>query len=140
MIKSNVMLCADNVIRDAETDLISIVGIAEDIIPEGLPLFIPRFMILIFLQRDDSDPSDIKCTLRITLNGDQLLEKTLTIGFKGKKRNRTIINIGGLPIAKQGILETSLWLDDKMLNQYKMVVKEPRKLKVEIQQEPAKKK
>ena len=140
MIRSILMLCADGIIRDAETNLISVFKIYENIVPEGLPLFIPRFMILAFLQRDDSDPSEIKCTLRITLNEEKILEQALNINFKGKARNRTIINVGGLPIPKQGMLETSLWLNDDMLNQYKIMVQEPRKPKVEIQKEPTKKK
>ena len=128
------MLCADGVIRDAETNNISVFTIFENITPEGLPLLIPRFMILAFLQRDDSDPSEIKCTLRITLNEEKILEQALDINFQGKKRNRTIINIGGLPIAKQGTLNTSLWLDNEILNQYKIEVAEPRKPKVETHQ------
>lgn len=134
MISSSLMLCAEGVIRDAETNNISVFKIFENITPEALPLLIPRFMVLAFLQRDDSDPLKIKCTLRITLNEEKILEQALNINFQGKKRNRTIINIGGLPILKQGILGTSLWLDDDMLNQYKVVVQEPRKPKVETQQ------
>lgn len=134
MIRSSLMLCAQGVIRDAETNNISVFAIFENITPEGLPLLIPRFMVLAFLERDDSDPSEIKCSLRITLGEETILEQVLDINFQDKKRNRTIINIGGLPVSKQGTLETSLWLANEMLNQYKIEVKEPRKPKVETHQ------
>jgi len=134
MIRSSLMLCADGVIRDAETNNISVFKIFETITPEGLPLLIPRFMVLAFLERDDSDPSEIKCSLQITLSEETILEQVLDINFQGKKRNRTIINIGGLPVRKQGTLETSLWLDNEKLNHYNIEVAEPRKPKVKIQQ------
>jgi len=134
MIKSSLMLCAEGIIRDAETNNISVFKIFENIIPEGLPLFFPRFMVLVFLDREDKDPSEIKCTLRIKLNQENLVEKVVSISFQNKKRNRIIANIGGLPIEKQGTLETSLWLGDKMLNKYKVVINEPRKTTVETKQ------
>lgn len=134
MIRSSLMLCANGVIRDAETNNISVFTIFENITPEGLPLLIPRFTVLAFLERDDSDPSEIKCSLLITLNEETILKQALDINFQDKKRNRTIVNISGLPIAKQGTLETSLWFNDNMLNRYKVDIKEPRRPKVETSQ------
>ena len=128
------MLCAEGIIRDTETNRISVFQIFEHITPEGLPLLFTHFKILVFIDREDKDPSEIKFNLRINLNKEKLLEKAVSVNFHDKKRNRTIINVGGLTIGNPGILQASIWLDDKMLNEYKVIINEPRKPKVETRQ------
>jgi len=125
------MLCADRVIRDAQSNSISVINIFEEIKPEGLPLFISRFMVFVLLKRKtDEDPSKIRCKLRIAIGSNNLLEHVLNIDFQDKKRNRTIVNIGGLVIPSSGILETSIWLDERMLNTFQVEIREPRRTKV----------
>ena len=135
MITSSSMLCADRVIRDAETNSISVINILEEITPEGLPLFIPRVMIFALLHRNkEEDPSQIKCTLRIGIGDNKLLERELDIDFQDKGRNRTIINIGGLVISTNGILEASLFLEERLLNQFSFIVNAPRRIDVAKQE------
>ena len=129
------MLCADRVIRDAATNSISVINILEEITPEGLPLFIPRVMIFALLHRDkEEDPSQIKCTLRIGIGDNKLLERELDIDFQDKGRNRMIINIGGLVISTSGMLEISLFLEERLLNQFKFMVNVPRRIDVAKQE------
>jgi hypothetical protein len=135
MITSSLMLCADRVIRDAETNNISAIGILEEITPEGLPLFIPRVMIFALLHRDkEEDPSQIECTLRIIIGDNKLLERKLVVDFKDTGRNRTIINVGGLVISTNGMLEVSLFLEERLLNQFKFIVNPPRRIDVAKQE------
>lgn len=135
MITSSLMLCADRVIRDAETNNISVIGILEGITPEGLPLFVPRLMIFALLNRDkEEDPSQIKCTIRIGIGDSKILEHELDIDFQDKARNRTIVNIGGLVISTNGMLEVSLLLGKQLLNKFNFIVNEPRQIKVEKQE------
>ena len=135
MITSSLILCADRVIRDAETNNISIINILEEMTPEGLPLFIARVMIFALLHRDkEKDPSQIKCTLRIGIGDNRLLERELNVDFRDKGRNRTIINIGGLVISTSGILEASLFLEERLLNQFRFLVHAPRQIDVTKQE------
>jgi len=135
MITSSLMLCADRVIRDAETNNISAIGILEAITPEGLPMFIPRIMILAFLHRNkEEDPSKIKCTFRIEIGDNKLLEHELVVDFQDKERNRTIINVGGLAISTNGMLEVSLFLEERLLNQFKFIINAPRRIDVAKQE------
>lgn len=133
MISSSLMFCADGIIRDANKNSISAFNIFEEVTPEGLPLIYPRFMVFALLHRDTGDQTEIACTLRISIGGKTFFEKTFRVDFQDKKRNRTIVNIGGLVIPNFGTLETSLWLDQHLLNQFKFVVNKPRKPKVKVE-------
>lgn len=135
MITSSLMICADRIIRDATTNNISVINIIENIAPEGLPLFIQRFMIFALLDRNkEEDPSQIKCTVRIRISGNKLLERNLNVDFQDKERNRTIIDIGGLVIPTIGTLEASLLLQRRVLNKYTLIVKAPRRIDVTKQE------
>ena len=129
------MLCADRVIRDAETNSISVINILEEITPEGLPLIIPRVTIFALLHRNkEEDPSLIKCTFRIGVGDNTLLEGELNVDFQDKERNRTIINIGGLVISTSGMLEVSLFLEERLLSQFKFMINLPRRIDVAKQE------
>ena len=131
MLTCSIMLCADRVIRDAQSNAISVINILEEITPEGLPIFIQRFMIYAFLHRDpESDPSKVRCQILITIGTNRLVEHDLEIDFQGKKNNRTIVDIGGLVIPASGRLETSLSYDGSKLNSFGFEIREPRSTKV----------
>lgn len=135
MITSSLMICADRVIRDGTTNNISVINIIETISPEGLPLFIQRFMIFALLHRNkEEDPSQIQCTVRISIGSNKLLERKLNVDFQDKERNRTIIDIGGLVIPTNGTLEASLLLKRRVLNQFKFIVNAPRRIDVAKQE------
>ena len=135
MITSPLMVCADRVIRDAQTNNISVINIIEGITPEGLPLFIQRFMIFAFLERNiKEDPSQIKCKVRIKISGNKLLENVIVVDFKDKERNRLIYEIGGLVIPTNGTFEASLLLGRRVLNKYELIVQPPRRIDVAKQE------
>ena len=131
MIKSDLMLCAQGVVRDAQTSTISVFNIMEEITPEGLPVLVQQFMVYARLLRDiENDPSTIECNLKMAIGDKILFEHVVNVSFQDKARNQMIINIAGLVIPIIGDLETSLWYSDNMINQYVVTIKEPRQPKV----------
>ncbi len=116
MIKPKLMLCADAVIRDAETNAISIFNIIEEIGAEALPLLIPRFVVYNLLERDDDDPVKVAATLRLTIDDESLFEQGITLNFQDKKRNRSIFTLHGLALFRPGILKVSLSVEDHELD------------------------
>ena len=134
MVTSDLMLCAQSVIRDAETSALSVVNILEDMVPEGLPLLVPRFMVYARLHRDiQKDPQTVECKIRVSITDKTLIEHTINIDFQDKAANRLVVDISGLVIPTVGELETTLWQDSRLLNKYVVNVREPRKPKVAVQ-------
>ena len=132
MLKCDLMLCAQGVIRDIQTHAISVFNIIEELIPEGLPVLLQQFMVYAHLWRDiTNDPSSFECVLKIATSDKTLFEHTINIDFQDKAKNHTIINVSGLVIPSVGALETSLMYGDDLLNSYVIQVNEPRKAKIE---------
>ena len=122
MIRSKLMLCADNVVRDAETNNISVFNIFEEFPLEALPALIPRFAILNILERDDDDDDEISCTLEMNLSGADIFTQQFDISFQDKNRTRSIVHIGGLPLSRPGTLKVALRLGESLLGEYRIGV------------------
>jgi len=127
MITSSMMICAERVIRDIQTNQISVINILEEMTPEGLPIFIQRLMIFAFLHREIKvDPEKITCIFRISTGSQKLFEHELDVHFQDKATNRSIVDIGGLVVPVTGVVEISLLLEETLLNKYSFRVNEPR--------------
>ncbi len=102
MIRSKLLLCAENVILDSHTNSLSVINIFEDITPDGLPLMLPKFSILLILEREMEDPRDIELSIKIKLDDFVLYEVNQPTSFQDKLKARSIMTIGGLLIQKPG--------------------------------------
>lgn len=128
------MLCADAALRDAETNSISIFSIFEEITVQTLPILIPRFVIVNLLEREETDPATPECQLKIKLGEDILLEQQLRLNFQEKKRTRSIVTIGGLPLTHSGLLSVAISYDNEPVADYTIEVAAPVQLNVQALQ------
>lgn len=135
MIISKLMLCAENVIRDAETNKISVFNIFEKIASPGFPLFIQKLLVFNRIERAKDDPRQIDCELKIMNNDIELLKKPLRVDFQDRMRNRTIVDISGLTVPNPGILKVILSYAERDLNSYEIIVNRIGEPQVEIQGE-----
>lgn len=123
MLKSSLILCAIGVVIDSRSNNVSVFNILEEISPVNFPAFLPEVAVLNFLERDSlDDQSIVNLTLRLSIGGESLFQQVLSVNFQDKLRNRTVINIGGLPIPRPGKLDFSIIIDDVVLDQYEIVV------------------
>lgn len=110
--KINIALSCEDIIRDAETNSISIHNIIEELNAERIPFIIPKFAIFYLIEKEEGDNEEEKAKLVIK-NGDKDLQTfPISIGFQDKIRNRNIIKIGGLPISVPGELSVELKKED----------------------------
>ena len=122
MIRPRLLLCAEGVVRDAQTNTISVFNILEQLRFPSFPAAFPRFWVLSVLERDDDDPEEITTTLRIAIGEQIILEHNLDVSFQGQKRTRNIVAFGALPLPQPGVLNVSVSLDDRLLHQYEIEV------------------
>ena len=118
MIRPKLILCADYVLLDSQTNSVTAFSIIEDITPEGFPVFLPRFSILSVLERDPEDPDSIVTKVDVSLDDQSVYSAEGPIEFQGKKRSRHITILGGLPIPKPGVLSATISTEGRELHRY----------------------
>jgi len=113
MIRSKLMLFAENIIRDAQTNNISAINIIEEFSSPAFPLFLAGFNVLNLLEREKDDEQTISLLLKIFLNEDELTSLDIHMDFQDKLGNRNIVTINGLVLPNSGILRAVLLHNEK---------------------------
>lgn len=116
--KSRFVICAENVIRDAESGALSIINMLDTIASEGFPLMIQRFYVAFQLDRDDHDPASADIDVSITVGGTLILSQRLAVNFDGKRKSNAILHIGGLPVPHEGVLSCAVAWNNEVLGSY----------------------
>ncbi len=125
MITPKVLLCADSVVRDAQSNRISVFNIFEKFSPKGFPALVARFSILVILQREVNDPDRIDGRLRITLAQQTLYDGVVPVQFEGQVLSRGIITFEGFVLPGAGDLVVSLEVAGIQVQTYSMKVDAP---------------
>jgi hypothetical protein len=108
MITVTYLLAGQMLIRDAETNAVSIIGLQEEINATGFPAFHPNIHILAILERESDDPVDIKCELTLMLEDEILGTYPMTLAFQEKLRTRALILVQGIVIPRPGSLQMKM--------------------------------
>jgi len=122
MIHSKLMLFAENIIRDTQTNKISAINIIEELASPGFPLFMAGLNVLTFLEREKDDEQTINFLLKLRLNEDELAGLEVDADFQGKLRNRNIVTVSGLVLPNPGILKAVLFHNDKEFASHEVLV------------------
>lgn len=101
-------LCCEDIIRDADTNTISIHNIIEELNVESIPFIIPRFSVLYLIQREAGDEANSEKSLLLKIGDKEIKSFPIPINFEDKERTRNVIKIGGLPISLPGMLTVEL--------------------------------
>jgi len=123
MLQSKIALIAQSVVRDAQTNQISIFNVIEGIIAQNFPLYMQNVSFFILWEREDGDQQDYHGTVEITLNGHLLLEHGIDLNFGQSVHNRTIFNLNGFLIPEIGKLKFVLKIDEISKASFELQVK-----------------
>jgi hypothetical protein len=135
MYRIPLFLCAQTIIRDAETNNLSLINLLEDITTETLPALLPNFGVLITFERDSGDAPILTGTLNITLNDEPIFDHGLTVNFLELSRTRQMINISSFPLPKPGLIKLKFEAENKVEATYFIRINEPR-TQVRISESP----
>lgn len=116
------MLCAEGVIRDAETNALSVFNILENIRPAGYPILIQHNDILTILERLPEDADRSEGSMRVTLGDIEIAALPISLDFQGKLILRSIVKLHGLVLPNPGVLTFNLMLADRTLNTYRITI------------------
>jgi len=112
MIRGRLCIIAENVVRDAETNNISVINIIEELHAQGFPLFAPKVVFFVLWERELTDPPIYHSEVIVTINEQRLHTGPVEIDFREGRRHRSIITILGLVIPQPGQLTFSLRVQD----------------------------
>ena len=116
-------ICADRVIRDAESEQISAIALFEGIRVQ-LPSLLARLSCLFILARTQEEPNQFDARFRLTLGGSQIIDQQIHVDFQDKYRTRVIVTLLGVPLPNSGVLRAELLLDGSLLSTYEFPVEQ----------------
>jgi hypothetical protein len=125
MLKNLICLAAKGVIRDANSNNVSVFSILEQLTPEGFPAFMQELDVLSVWQRDAGDPKDQELRFVVRLNKTEKIAVKVELRFGEALINRNIANLRGIVVDEPGELSFSFSQGKKTLAQYAVVVKAP---------------
>jgi len=114
MYKTTLGLCANKILQDVTTNMMSAVDIIEEFNAPGLPFVIPNLNVLWTLERAEEDSPTPSGRIKIAQNGQPIGDFPLDINFQGQLRNRSILLIGGIVIGQLSNLEVEFWLNEEL--------------------------
>jgi hypothetical protein len=97
-------LAARGVIRDVDTNTMSIFSILEQLSGAGFPLFIQEIAVYAFWKRESKDPPTHDVVFSVSLNGTVLHTTPVTLTFGNTLNNRLALALNGLVITGPGDL------------------------------------
>jgi hypothetical protein len=122
--RSQLCLAARAVIRDSETNAVSVFQLLDNISPRALPLILPDASVLAVWEREEGDPDLINLEFTIH-NGTQVNVTQVIVDWAGATVNRFIINIAELLISEPGQMAFSFRRDGNVLASYSFRVAAP---------------
>lgn len=105
--KAIACICCESIIRDAETNAISLINVIDEIVSQGAPIFLPRFAIFLLSEKEESDTGSNALQMTISVDAIELMRVDLAVNFETEqtgRRNRTNIRVGGLLVPNGGDL------------------------------------
>jgi hypothetical protein len=109
MTSIKLVLCANQILRDADTENVAIIGLYDGIASPGFPLLIQNFAALAVLERDPAvDAADVNGTFELRLGDTVLIHQDIQGNFRDKARTRLILRVDGLVIPAPGLLRVDV--------------------------------
>ena len=118
MFKAKLCLIAENVIRDADTNYLSIYKIIEGITAIAFPAIIQQVSFLVIWEREEIDSSTTHGFFALKIVDDTVLTQRVEIDFLDKMIHRSIVKVNGIVLPKPGKLDFELRLSDGTVANY----------------------
>jgi len=115
MIKCVLALCAQNIVQDKKTNMVSAINIIDQFNSQGFPTIRPSTTFHFRLTREKTDKQKFECILKIYLNRKKINEFDFPINFDNKLKFNLMVDMNGLVLSGPGEMRYSLYLKNKLL-------------------------
>ena len=110
------IICCESVIRDIETNNITLVNLIEGISVEALPLLIPKFSIFVSSSNEEINKI-FDVDLEVKNNEIIIHRGSIKINFETNNNSRNIIRFNSLFIPTAGKLHISILKDGTLIKE-----------------------
>jgi len=128
MISCKFVAAAETIIRDGETNSISIINVLENVNSPSYPILLPKLSVLWILKRTENDPEIFDAEIIFKIGEHELNRFPLGINFQGSIHTRNIAALNGYVITEPGILTIELKMVEVVLSTYSidlLILNEP---------------
>ena len=115
MFSVKLFLCSDSASIDVRTNTISAFHITEQLMTASFPVAIPRISVVTVLNREQSDPEQIRFELEALLGGQQVASGPFPINFGRQLSARGVGEMLGLVLPSPGTLRFVLKNGDAVM-------------------------
>ena len=122
MISSTACVLCENIVRDAETNTISLISIIEQLNSPAFPLFLHKVGALIVLIRDEGDPDQTQMTMRLLIEEREVFSNNVQVGFQGRSQTRAIFRFNGIIIPNPGQARIEFTIDEQVVGSWPFVI------------------
>ncbi|MBZ5552033.1 MAG: hypothetical protein LAO21_04885 [Acidobacteriia bacterium] len=124
MISCRLALCAESVVKDADTNSISVFNIFEEMVPSGFPFALPKMNCLFFTEFHGEQGQIVPASLRITWGETELFKRPIQIDFRENFTSRLIFHFHGMPIQGPGTVRVALIHEDQDIGGWSFEIRE----------------
>lgn len=118
MLKPKLILCAEGVVVDSNTNTISLFSIIEEIVTTELPSILAKLSVISVMEREANDPEAYELIFRLNNNKKELWTTSVTANFNGKYRARNVVVINGIPVEEPGELRFIITYQNNLFQEY----------------------
>jgi hypothetical protein len=122
MIESKLALCGESIVRDAETNAISVFNIIEELGATQFPAAVPKLSSLFVLQRQLNDPQQYEGSVTFSLDDEELGKMPITVDFEDRHATRVIVVIQGILIEHSGTFTVALQIGEQVMDTWSIRV------------------
>jgi hypothetical protein len=125
MIIPKVCFAALALVRDAETNSMSVFNILENVTAVGMPVLIQNMAFFVLWQREEADERRVGGTFTAAIGDLELTQTHVDLDFGANIRNRTLVNLNGLVIPRPGALRFRIVLTNDVEASYTVDIAAP---------------
>jgi uncharacterized protein DUF6941 len=124
MISCRLTLCAEAVIKDADTDSLSVFNIFDELAPSSFPFTLPKMTCLFFVGHDGKEGTVIPASLIITKGENEFFKRPIELDFRQRRTSKLVFYFHAVPFDGPGTVRVALVHEDREVGGWSFVIKD----------------
>lgn len=138
MYLARLILAAEGIVVDRDTNSISVFNILDRITAEGFPVLLQKMALLVIWERSLEDAPQVDGRFSVHLSGRELYQQPVRVEFTTSTRNQFVLRMHGLVIPQPGVLSLRITLEGGVVTEYSVAAEAVAgAIRADVVQQPA---
>jgi uncharacterized protein DUF6941 len=124
MISCRLALCAEAVIKDVDTEALSVFNIFDELVPSSFPFTLPKMTCLFFMSYDGKEGAVVSASLVITKGEDEFFKRPIEIDFRERRTSKLVFYFHAIPFDGPGTVRVALVHERREVGGWGFVIKD----------------